>query len=166
MLDIRREGVSVEIIHLVENDVSLLQSLNVMFGEVFNDSDSYAAKKPSSSYLKKLLANPTFFALVAVDGDLIIGGLVAYEFQKFEQQRSELYIYDLAVLETYRRQGIATALIESLKVIGQKRGVYVIFVQSDKGVEDQPAIALYSKIGTCEDVFHFDFAIEDENGRT
>ncbi|WP_028487773.1 AAC(3)-I family aminoglycoside N-acetyltransferase [Thiothrix lacustris] len=154
----------VEIIHLAENDVSLLQSLNAMFGEAFNDPESYAAKKPSSSYLQKLLANPTFFALVAVDNGLVVGGLAAYEFQKFEQQRSELYIYDLAVLTTHRRQGVATALIEKLKAIGKKRGAYVVFVQSDKGVEDQPAIALYSKLGTREDVFHFDFAIEGQNG--
>lgn len=153
-----------EIVHLTEQDVSLLQSLNAMFGEAFGDPASYATKQPSSNYLKKLLATPTFMALVAVDSGTVVGGLAAYEFQKFEQQRSEIYIYDLAVLMTHRRQGVATALIEKLKTIGQKRGAYVVFVQSDKGVEDQPAIALYSKLGTREDVFHFDFVIEDENG--
>lgn len=154
----------VEIIHLTENDVPLLQSLNLMFGEAFNDPASYTSKQPSPDYLKKLLSNPTFMALVAVDGGKVVGGLAAYEFQKFEQQRSEIYIYDLAVLESHRRQGIATALIERLKSIGAERGAYVIFVQSDKGVEDQPAIALYSKLGVREDVFHFDFAIGDEEG--
>jgi aminoglycoside 3-N-acetyltransferase I len=153
-----------EIIHLTENDVFLLQSLNAMFGEAFNDPENYATKQPSPSYLKKLLATPTFMALVAVDDGTVVGGIAAYEFQKFEQQRSEIYIYDLAVLLTHRRQGVATALIERLKAIGRKRGAYVVFVQSDKADEDQPAIALYSKLGTREDVFHFDFVIEGENG--
>lgn len=156
--------VPIEIVHLTENDVSLLHSLNAMFGEAFNDPESYTTKQPSSNYLKKLLATPTFLALVAVDSGKVVGGIAAYEFQKFEQQRSEIYIYDLAVLESHRRKGVATALIERLKAIGAKRGACVVFVQSDKGVEDQPAIALYTKLGTREDVFHFDFAIESEEG--
>lgn len=154
---------SAEILHLTEKDVSLLQALNAMFAEAFNDPESYAKQPPTSNYLKNLLATPTFFALVAVDNGVVVGGVAAYEFQKFEQQRSEIYIYDLAVLANYRRQGLATALIKRLKAIGAKRGAYVISVQSDKGVEDQPAIALYSKLGTREDVFHFDFVIESEN---
>ena len=151
-----------EIIHLNEEDIPLLQSLNTMFGEAFNDPENYTTRPPSSDYLKKLLATPTFMALVAVEGGRVVGGLAAYELHKFEQQRSEIYIYDLAVLASHRRQGVATALIEKLKAIGQERGAYVVFVQSDKGVEDQPAIALYSKLGTREDVFHFDFAIEPQ----
>ena len=35
----------------------------------------------------------------------------------------------------------------------------MIFVQADTGVEDQPAIALYTKLGTREDVLHFDIAV-------
>jgi len=41
--------------------------------------------------------------------------LAAYELRKFEQERSEVYIYDLAVASAHRREGIATALIERLK---------------------------------------------------
>lgn len=62
--------------------------------------------------------------------------------------------------EDCRREGIATALIEKLKVIGAARGAYVIYVQADTGVEDQPAIALYTKLGTREDVLHFDIGID------
>ena len=42
----------------------------------------------------------------------MVGALAAYELLKFEAERSEIYIYDLAVLEEFRRRGIATALIE------------------------------------------------------
>jgi aminoglycoside 3-N-acetyltransferase I len=37
-----------------------------------------------------------------------------------------------------------------------KRGVYVTFVQADYG--DEAAIALYTKLGSREDVMHFDIA--------
>jgi aminoglycoside 3-N-acetyltransferase I len=41
--------------------------------------------------------------------------LVAYEFSKLESARREIYIYDLAVREAQRRNGLATALIVSLR---------------------------------------------------
>ena len=152
----------IKIIHLGENDVALLQSVNAMFGEVFDDEVSYSKNQPSLSYLKSLLGTDYFIALAAIDGDNVVGAIAAYELKKFEQERSEIYIYDLAVVSSYRRRGIATALIQELKAVGAARGAYVIYVQADKGVEDQPAIELYSKLGTVEDVFHFDIAIEGD----
>ena len=152
-----------KIIHLTKNDVALLQSMNAMFGEVFDDEVSYSRNKPSSSYLQTLLDTSSFIALAAVDGENVVGAIAAYELKKYEQQRSEIYIYDLAVVSTHRRMGIATALIQELKVIAASRGAYVIYVQADKGAEDQPAIELYSKLGTIEDVFHFDIAVSEGN---
>jgi len=84
----------------------------------------------------------------------VVAGLAAYELRKFEQERSEIYIYDLAVAAAHRRKGIATALIRELQGIATERGAYVIFVQAD--VIDSAAIALYSKLGVREDVLHFD----------
>nr|WP_281360295.1 GNAT family N-acetyltransferase [Rhizobium sophorae] len=77
---------------------------------------------------------------------------------KFEQERSEFYIYDLAVLEKNRRAGVATKLIFALKPIAASRGAKVIFVQADYG--DGPAIALYTKLGQREDVLHFDISTD------
>ena len=94
--------------------------------------------------------------LVALIKDRVVGGLVAYELEKFEQPRSEIYIYDLAVDERWRRQGVATALIYELRRIARDRGAWVIFVQGDYG--DDPALALYDKLGTREEVLHFDIA--------
>jgi aminoglycoside 3-N-acetyltransferase I len=87
----------------------------------------------------------------------VVGGLAAYELKKFEQERSEIYIYDLAVREEHRRQGIATALIAELRAIARRRGAYVIYVQAD--YIDPPAIALYTKLGTREDVLHCDILL-------
>lgn len=150
----------VKIIHLTKNDVGMLQSINAMFGEVFDDEASYAGNKPSPNYLRALLDTKNFIALAAVEGKAVVGAMAAYELMKFEQQRSEIYIYDLAVVSTHRRMGVATALIKELKKVGAARGAYVIYVQADKGVEDQPAVELYSKLGTIEDVFHFDIAVD------
>jgi aminoglycoside 3-N-acetyltransferase I len=96
-------------------------------------------------------------ALAALKSGEVVGGIAAYELRKFEQERSEIYIYDLAVAAAHRREGIATALILELRRIAAARGAYVIFVQADRG--DAPAIALYTKLGTAEDVLHFDIPI-------
>jgi aminoglycoside 3-N-acetyltransferase I len=141
-------------------DVALLQDLSVFFGTVFDDLDTYAGKRPHMDYLRKLLASDYFIALVALKKNEIVGGIAAYELRKFEQERSEIYIYDLAVASAHRREGIATAMIKELKKIAAARGAYVIFVQSDIGIEDQPAIKMYTKLGTREDVLHFDIAVE------
>ncbi|QIB67602.1 GNAT family N-acetyltransferase [Kineobactrum salinum] len=59
---------------------------------------------------------------------------------------------------------MATALIQRLEMISAARGAYLMFVQADTGPEDEPAIALYSKLGTREEVLHFDLPAESENG--
>lgn len=151
---------SIEIRCLTQDDVAWVQALSTMFGEVFDDAASYTSKRPSAEYLRRLLAGDSFLALVAVKDGRVVGGIAAYELKKFEQERSEVYIYDLAVASDCRRQGIATGLIRELAKIAAQRGAYVMFVQADTGVEDQPAIALYSKLGTREDVLHFDIPVE------
>jgi aminoglycoside 3-N-acetyltransferase I len=150
---------SVDIHHLTPNDVSLVHALLKTFGEAFNELDTYTANRPSEHYLRRLLSGDSFIALAALRSGVVVGGIAAYELKKFEQERSEIYIYDLAVAPEHRREGIATALIEKLKEIAAKRGAYVIFVQADTGIEDEPAIALYTKLGRREDVVHFDIAV-------
>ncbi|WP_405230124.1 AAC(3)-I family aminoglycoside N-acetyltransferase [Lentisalinibacter sediminis] len=158
------ENQLVDIHHLTRNDVSLMKSLLTIFGDAFNEPDNYTAKLPSADYLEELLASDTFIALVALKNHVVIGGIAAYVLKKFEQERSEIYIYDLAVASEHRRQGVATMLIEKLKEIAAQRDAYVIFVQADTGVEDEPAVALYTKLGRREDVLHFDIAVESEGG--
>ena len=144
---------------LTPEDVGLMESLLTTFGEAFNEVETYSGKRPSQAYLKQLLGSDSFVALAALKDGQVVGGLAAYELKKFEQQRSEVYIYDLAVSVAHRREGIATALINKLKQIAANRGAYVIFVQADIG--DEPAIALYTKLGIREDVLHFDIAVKD-----
>jgi aminoglycoside 3-N-acetyltransferase I len=135
-----------------------MSDLLTMFGRAFNDPNTYSSSRPSAAYHQKLLASDTFIALGALKSGRVVGGLAAYELIKFEQERSEIYIYDLAVEEAHRRQGIATALIGELKRIARHRGAWVIYVQAD--YIDPPAIALYSKLGNREDVLHFDIPVD------
>lgn len=148
MTDIRR---------LTPADLSLAQEMNRLFGEVFEDRETYGGAPPDEAYLLGLLAQPHVIALVAQDGEVMAGALVAYELPKFEQARREIYIYDLAVLESHRRRGIATALIGEVQAIATARGAWVVYVQADYG--DEPAVALYTRLGVREDVMHFDIPV-------
>jgi aminoglycoside 3-N-acetyltransferase I len=143
---------------LSSQDIGLLKKLLDVFAVAFEDPKAYQNAVPSDAYLQTLLAKKHFIVVVALDEDDVVGGLAAYELEKFEQERSEVYIYDLAVAENHRRKGIATALIKKLQKIAKDRGAYVIFVQADPG--DTPAINLYESLGTREDVHHFDITIE------
>ncbi|MEQ1489242.1 MAG: AAC(3)-I family aminoglycoside N-acetyltransferase [Terricaulis sp.] len=136
------------------DDIAQFRALNDMFGRVFEDAEHYASKPPSDAYAAKVLSKESIITLIALNAGQVVGGLVAYELEKLEQERSEIYIYDLAVEEGFRRQGVATALIRHLGEIAAGRGAWVIYVQADYG--DEPAIALYTKLGRREDVMHFD----------
>jgi aminoglycoside 3-N-acetyltransferase I len=74
--------------------------------------------------------------------------LTAYQLDKFEQDRCEIYIYNIAALEQHRRKGVTLAA---------ERDVYVILVQADS--VDSPAIALYETLGVKETAHHFDIAV-------
>lgn len=63
------------------------------------------------------------------------------------------YDYTLCIRACLSRNG----LIETVKTVAFRREAYVVFVQADYG--DAPAIALYTKLGTREDVLHFDIAV-------
>lgn len=149
---------SFQIRRLGPADVPLLRRLNALFGEAFDDRDTYGADPPTDAYLEDLLGKDHVAVLVALAGEEVVGGLVAYELEKFERARREFYIYDLAVADTHRRRGIATGLINDLRAIASRRGAWVIMVQADYG--DDPAIALYQKLGAREEVLHFDIEVD------
>ena len=147
---------------LTPGDVGLMRSALTLFGEAFGDQPTYDAAEPSREYLEQLLARDTFIAITALHEDGVVGALAAYVLPKFEQARSEIYLYDLAVAALHRRTGVATAMIELLRNVADRRGACVIFVQADVG--DDAAIALYTKLGRREDVIHFD--IDPAGGTT
>ena len=142
---------------LTVKDLLDFKALLKVFGKAFNEHKIYQGNVPSDAYQQYLLEKDDFIVLAAFDGTQVVGGLAAYVLEKFEQERKELYIYDLAVSEEHRRRGIATALINNLKSIAKEIGAYVIFVQADKG--DTAAIKLYESLGKAEETLNFDIDV-------
>ncbi|MBL9002784.1 MAG: AAC(3)-I family aminoglycoside N-acetyltransferase [Myxococcales bacterium] len=149
---------SYAIFRLTPQHITEFRALNKLYADAFHDPAAYLGEPPSDEYVRELLSQSHVVQLVAMDGESVVAALSAYVLAKHERARAEAYIYDLAVSESHRRQGIATALIDALKPIARQQGAWVIFVQADP--PDEPAVALYSKLGTREEVLHFDLPIE------
>jgi aminoglycoside 3-N-acetyltransferase I len=143
-----------DLVRLRAEDVVLARELNASYAAAFGEPEIYQSSPPGEAYLRAALRRDDVIALAAQVHGRVVGGLVAYVLPKLEQERSEIYIYDLAVEEEYRRRGIATALINEVRRIAAESGAWVIYVQADHG--DAPAVALYDGLGRREEVLHFD----------
>ncbi len=153
-----RQAIKIKVLNA--GDLDLMRGMLDMFGAAFEDVDTYTDRRPDDAYLTSLLSKSDFIAVAAMSEGKVVGGLAAYVLTKFEQARSETYLYDLAVDQAYRRQGIATTLIREVQNVSKAKGSYVVFVQADIG--DWPAVALYTKLGVREDVLHFDIKEPDD----
>ena len=128
--------------------------MNAVFSEVFGEPEHYAKNKPDDAYCEAWLANPANVTILAEDHGTAIGALGGYILPKFEQARSEGFIYDLAVVESHRQCGIATAMIDEMRRVAREAGAWTIFVQADAMPEDEPARALYRKLSHEETIAH------------
>lgn len=147
---------------LTGTDLGQMRALNALYAAVFEMPDEYLGKPPGDEWLVQLLGRDDFISTIAMTPDgQIIGGLSGYLLVKFEQARREIYIYDLAVAPDWRRQGVASALINHLRAEAARLKAWVIFVQADEG--DNPAIGLYRKWAAGEEIAHH-FDIEPKSG--
>lgn len=145
---------TIAIRRLTTGDVEAARDLNALYADAFADHETYRRDHPDDAWLARQLAKDAIILLIARIDGRIVGGLTAYELPKFEAARSEIYLYDLAVCASVRRRGVATALITELQHIAADIGASAVFVQADYG--DDPAVALYTRLGVREDVMHFD----------
>lgn len=152
----------VEIEILASNDIDKLDGLISVFENVF---DMEHFRRPSKAYLQKLLSSDTFLAVIAKTDNEIIGGLTVYLLDQYYAERPLAYIYDLAVLAEYQRNGIGKKLLEFAKAYCGHLGVEELFVQATK--DDDQAIHFYrcTKPTKEEDVVHFSYTLRNAMDR-
>lgn len=145
----------IQIRRLGGNDVRSFEALIYVFETAFETAHSQPA---SAAHLAKLLARPDFVVCAAFAGDVVVGGLTAYELTSYYTEAAELFIYDIAVHPEYRRTGIGQALMGFLQDYAAGVGSNEIFVAADR--EDSEALAFYEGTGgTPADVVHFSYDI-------
>jgi len=55
----------ISILQLSVNDLELMEGLLDMFGEAFDEVETYSSSRPSHAYLKRLLSSDNFIAIAA-----------------------------------------------------------------------------------------------------
>jgi aminoglycoside 3-N-acetyltransferase I len=104
---------------------------------------------PSDEYLSSLLSRADFHVVAAFFNDQLIGGLTAFELPLYKAEGAEMFLYEIAVEPGYRKQGVATGLIEYLKNTCVEKQVKEMYVGTS--VNNQPAIKLYRATGGIAD---------------
>jgi GNAT superfamily N-acetyltransferase len=107
--------------------------------------DNLPVELATPKAMRLFLANPLNYLLVAVDGKKVIGYLFAYELQRPDREQSMMFLYDITVLDEYRKKGVGTALVEVLKALCNNKHIMKMFVPTSRS--NIPAISLYQKTG-------------------
>lgn len=146
---------SIVIERLGADDVERARNVFAMMDRVFEaDSDEL-----TDSYLADLLGRRSFWALAAFDGDEAVGGITAHDIPMTRHERSELFIYDLAVRDDRQREGIGRRLLAELLADARTCGIDVVFVPADN--DDLHALDFYEALGgRSAPVTMFDFGAE------
>jgi ribosomal protein S18 acetylase RimI-like enzyme len=97
-----------------------------------------------SDAVNRFLMDPNHQLLIAYSGDVPAGFVTGVEVTH-PDKGTEMFLYELAVDEAHRRQGIGTALVEALRDLARERGCYGMWVLTDD--DNAAAGATYRKAG-------------------
>jgi aminoglycoside 3-N-acetyltransferase I len=97
-----------------------------------------------------LLADPRTLLLVAFDGKRPVGFVLAHELPRRHGDRAKLFVYEVDVVETHRRRGIASSLLARVAELARERGIGAGFVLTEP--DNDAANALYRAAGATEKV--------------
>lgn len=99
----------------------------------------------STDYMRKFLTDPANF-LVTVEVDHVIAGFIlAHRIDSMKQEAEAMFIYEIEVLERYRRQGVGSALINHIRAIANQRQMFEMFVFTNHS--NKEAVAFYRATG-------------------
>jgi len=107
--------------------------------------DNIPVELATLTAMQLFLANPLNYLLVAVEGERALGYLFAYELQRPDREQSMMFLYDITVLDEYRKKGVGTALVEQLKALCSNKYIMKMFVPTSRS--NIPAVSLYQKTG-------------------
>lgn len=140
-MDRAEAAADVRVLRLGTGEAHLAERTFALLEEVFGS----ASEPLSDGYLQRLLAREDFWALAAVSGDQVVGGITAHALAMTRHEARELFVYDLAVHPAVHRQGIGRLLVESLVTWAAADGISVVFVPADD--DDDHALAFYTALG-------------------
>lgn len=145
----------IEIRKLTNQDVSAFKALLLLFNQAFEEERDLS----NTEHLSALLNNRQFVVIAAFSGEEILGGLTAYELPLYYENKTEIFLYDMAVHPEHQRKGVGKQLLEFLKAYCAKKEISTFFVLAHE--EDVHALEFYHATGgEREQVANFIYEIE------
>jgi aminoglycoside 3-N-acetyltransferase I len=130
---------------LGSGDEAVAREMFATMAEVFAEDEGDAAEPLDDDHVVALLRRVEFWAVVAIEGGAVVGGLTAHALPMTRSRSTELFIYDLAVRSDRQRRGIGRALVEHLLTLARTAGIDTTFVPADD--EDTHALEFYRAVG-------------------
>ncbi len=139
---------------LDRNDVDILKNVDP---DVFDNSIDI----PRS---EEFLTDSRHHLAVAIDDGRVVGFVSAVHYVHPDKVRPELWINEVSVAETHRRQGLGKRLMNAVFEVARELGCTEAWVLTDR--ENTAAMNLYSAVGNPEtpsDCVMFTFRLEVSN---
>ena len=106
---------------------------------------------PDLTTADRFLATPGHHLLLAFEDGVAAGFISGVELIQ-PDKGVEMFLYELAVDEAYRRRGIGAGLVAALRATAQARGCYDMWVLTDH--DNEAALATYRSTGTTAESSH------------
>ena len=102
-------------------------------------------KVPSQETVIRFLSNSQNVLLSVEINDILVGQLIGYILDCWENNESMFFLYSIDIVETYQRQGIGTTLIKEVQKYSQMEGCTEAFVFTNES--NLAAKRLYQSTG-------------------
>lgn len=133
--------IDIRVKRLVHGDRTLARQTFHLMAEVFEEEIGAL----SDRYLDQLLIRGDVWALAALMGEEVVGGLTAFTLPLTRTESSEVFIYDIAVHARHQRQGIGRRLVSSIREAAAADGAEAVFVPAEN--DDTHALDFYRALG-------------------
>ena len=84
--------------------------------------------RTTSGVVAQFLKRSDQYFIAAIEDDQPVGFALAYELERIDRSRPMLFIYEIEIVKSHQRQGVATRMIELLKDICCEKGAFKMFV--------------------------------------
>lgn len=127
--------------------MTVIRRLNAGNEQGVIDAASLFDRPPQPDATAEFLGSPGHHLLVAYDDDTPAGFTTGIEMTHPDKGR-EMFLYELAVGELYRRRGIGTDLVNALARLALELGCYGMWVLTDP--HNAAALATYCAGGAVD----------------
>lgn len=102
---------------------------------------------PSAEHMSRWLSRPENVFIVAQDGDVPIGYVIAYRLDRIDRSEPMMLLYEIELTESYRRLGIGRRLIGALKAECGKANAVKMWAPTD--LSNVAAVGLFASTGAA-----------------